>query len=179
MKLTDITALADNPEFKDWLTFELEHEDVTDQQGNIIDLLDRSDPGGSSFAGVDRRTHPDFPYPDPLPSDVVAAYEKDWTDCGAASLRAPVGAVLANFTVNIGKKAAVRLIQEVLGLAMDGVLGPLTWKEINSYPDSRLLALKVVTEADKRYKEMAKNNARLRKFLKKAEPDPLRPGSLS
>jgi len=63
-------------------------------------------------------------------------YDRYWTPLrGTQLLNDEVAATLMSFAVNDGVGTAVKLIQRVLGVAVDGVLGPNTLAEIN-YRDS-------------------------------------------
>jgi lysozyme family protein len=115
------------------------------------------------FTGIDQSSHEDFPFSNPKPSDVVAAYRKDWNRVAGPQLPGPVAAVVANFAVNMGHSPAVKLLQEAIGVKVD--LGPRTVSSAQLYPKSFVLAHEVISLADARYERLADNNARLRQFL--------------
>src|ERR1700740_2472243 len=151
-------------QFVRWLDFELQHEDVTRKDGTIINECDPSDPGGLTFAGIDKASHPHFPYAHPTPDDVVAAYAADYGKVRAEELPSPVGLVVANFGVNMGSGEAIKLLQMALHVAVDGGIGSQTIAAAKAVESPLTLALKVVALADVHYDSLANNNGRLRKF---------------
>ena len=142
-------------DFQDWLAFELDHEDMTDRAGNILTEHDPDDPGGATFAGIDKSSHPNFPFSNPQPANVVAAYAADWTNCHADMFPKPVNVTLANFAVNMGRVGAMKVLQGAVGVDQDGVLDPRTLTAVKGAISTNgplFLALKMCDAADARYK---------------------------
>jgi lysozyme family protein len=173
MKIQDIIAAAKphGIRFQNWLAFVMTWECVLRKDGTIISENDPSDPGGLTFAGIDKRSHPDFNYRNPSADAVVKCYFADyWTPSKAAFMDFPTGEVVANFAVNMGLGASVKLLQRAVNvvsganLAIDGGLGQKTLSAANAC-DSRRLADVIEDEADARYRRIADANPKLRKFL--------------
>ena len=147
--------------FADWLAFELiqecEYLNPHDDSATSAIRLEnvRGDSGGLTFAGVDHSAHKEFPFAHPRPEDVVNAYLADWNASKADALPPPLGAALANFTVNCGLTRAVKLLQQALGrqaanakLQVDGKFGPATLAAaLASNPFDLAAALTVEAEA--------------------------------
>lgn len=159
-----IAAAGSDKAFTDWLGFNLDHEDVTNRAGTIIDENVAGDGGGLTFAGVDISSHPHFPFSNPTPAAVVNAYRDDWLHSSADRLPEPVGATVANYSVNCGTAEAAKLLQTAVYASVDGVIGSQTLSAVAKYKPIQL-ALKIVDLADIHYERLADNNSRLREFL--------------
>jgi len=158
--------------FTRWLEFVLEWECVFNRKGDIIAENDPNDAGGLTFAGIDRRSHPDFPFAGPTPSNVAAIYLRQyWQPSRAEELGFPVGEVVANFAVNMGLRAAAKLLQTAINqipaggsCRVDGGIGPETLKAAKLEPAAKLADL-IEDEADERYRRIVQLNPRNRGFL--------------
>jgi lysozyme family protein len=181
MTIKDIVgAAAYDPRFAKWLEFELLHECeyVKGSKGpeelRTIRIENvPGDGGGPTFAGVDYSSHRGFPFSNPKPTDVIAAYRADWNACRANELKDPVGETVANFGVNRGNVTAAKLLQQALrhlpdgeSIQVDGAIGPNTLRVANSASDPLKLALLIVSIADVQYEALAKRAARYRQFLR-------------
>lgn len=159
--------------FSDWLGFVLQWEVEYDGEGNIRTENVSGDRGGLTFAGIDQASHPTFDYANPSAAEVARIFHDDyWNQVCSDTLGFPVGEVVANFAVNMGKKAAVKLLQQAVNtlpagpsVTVDGVLGPKTiGAAIDEKPES--LADLIEDAADSRYRSIVENNPGQRKFLK-------------
>jgi lysozyme family protein len=161
-----LNASGSDHAFTDWLGFELDHEDVTDPHTGTIKFENvPGDGGGLTFAGIDQSSHQKFPFSHPTPEAVVNEYTDDWLKSSADRLPAPVGATVANYSVNCGESEAARLLQMAVHAAPDGVIGPQTLSLVKQWASPQQLALKIVDLADIHYEHLADNNSRLRQFL--------------
>lgn len=179
MTITDIVnAAKGDSRFAKWLSFELVWEcEYVQNFGPYKERTIRSenvvgDGGGETFAGIDKSSHPLFPFGDPVPSFVVEAYRKDWNDAQAPFLGFPIGETIANFTVNRGRSTAGKLLQLALNqlpyinkLDVDGQIGPRTIHAVELVTDKVKLALLIVALADVQYRELAGRASRYRQFL--------------
>ena len=89
------------------------------------------DSGGRTFAGLDEASHPDFPYHDPTPQAVVAAYEKEWNRLRCCELPPPLGSALFIQATNQGDQRCETMLQEAVNdyggkIVVDGMIGPGT-----------------------------------------------------
>jgi lysozyme family protein len=173
VKNSDVIEAAQkvSDRFATWLTFILQWEVVTNSAGDIVAEHDPDDPGGLTFAGVDKASHPDFPYNSPTPRDVVAAYLEDWDAICGDKLPAPIGEVVGNFAVNCGRIRAIKWLQQAanrqpaVSLNMDGQIGPKTVAAAGlGKPDG--LATSIIANATTYYRDLAVENKSLSKFLK-------------
>lgn len=174
MKPTEIVSYAVrySARFAAWLEFVLRWECVLNKTGQIIAENDPDDPGGLTFAGIDRRSHPTFPYRTPTPKAVADVYYADyWIPTRAQELAFPVGEVVANFAVNMGRKPAVDLLQTAINILpekgaciVDGIIGNATIKAAGQ-EDPRELADLIEDRADMRYRGIVAARSKMRKFL--------------
>ena len=70
-----------------------------------------------------------------------------------------------DFAVNAGSRTAVRILQECLKITADGLLGPKTLAEVNSFSTSTPLMLYRYARNDY-YRNLANRRPKLKKFLK-------------
>jgi len=105
----------------------------------------RDDPGGETVWGISRRAHPYWVgwrmvekaqaanhLEDELQSEVLMGYVDElyrrhyWDACRCSELP-PHGAIIVfDMAVNMGCDRATRLLQEALGVHVDGIIGPIT-----------------------------------------------------
>jgi lysozyme family protein len=105
-----------------------------------------NDPGGETYKGISRRAHPNWEgwklidQNRPVPEGLVRSfyYEQFWKPLRCDEMPAPVGEYLFDFAVNTGIRQAVRTIQAAVGVATDGILGPITMGTILR-SDARIL----------------------------------------
>jgi lysozyme family protein len=109
---------------------------------------DKSDPGGPTKYGItcyDLAEHRHevmdsmarwAPIVQAMPlSEADEIYDKKYaTACGFQDLVVGSDCVVFDFGVNSGPSRAVKYAQRIVGVAVDGVLGPLTLRAINAYP---------------------------------------------
>lgn len=173
MKVSDVldAAKKEGTPFAEWMAFEMEWEAVKDDSGNIICENVKNDRGGLTFAGVDKKNHPWFPYQNPTVPAVLRSYRDDWNAVRAGELPAPLGAVAANYAVNSGPGPAAHLLQIALqrfpvgkGIAVDGHIGPITLGAAIASP-TLACAHACVDAGELFYQHLAEHSARLRGFL--------------
>lgn len=127
-------------------------------EGGYVDHPD--DPGGATNMGITRKTLARWRRVSPwsaLPKSEVAALSREeaaaiyralyWSATKAGSMPAGLDLALFDLAVNSGVDRALRMLQTVLGVAADGVVGPVTLaalenadvaKTINALCDRRL-----------------------------------------
>jgi lysozyme family protein len=117
---------------------------VMKYEGGYVNHPD--DPGGETYNGISRRAHPNWegwPLIDqkkPIPEDLVRRfyYEQFWKPLRCEEMSSPIGEYLFDFAVNAGIRQAVITIQSAVGVAADGILGPITMEAIRR-SDVRIL----------------------------------------
>ncbi len=103
-----------------------------------------ADPGGATNMGITRKTLARWRNISPwwdLPKAEVQTLERDeaahiyragyWDVCRAGELPPGVDLAVFDFAVNSGPNRAVRCLQQVLGVAADGLVGPITLAAAN------------------------------------------------
>lgn len=165
MKPDDILTAANtegfSSRFRRWLSFILAWECDLDHGGQILrETL--GDGAGTTFAGLTSRD--DGLNDSPTPIWVATTYrEKYWIPCSADPLPAPVGEVVANYSVNCGIRRAGHFLQASLAdyglsLNLDGQIGPQTIKAAWHVPNSKELALAVIAKSGAYYNAIALDN---------------------
>lgn len=157
-------ASIDSPRFRKALEFVLKWETVFDRRGNPIAEHDPDDPGGLTKFGIDQRSHPNVNIRELTKELASAIYHRDyWLPLRCHELPVPVGEVVFDIGVNNGKARAARWLQENLGVATDGFIGPITLKSAAS-ANGMALAAKLIARRGTFYRSIAKG--RKAKFLK-------------
>jgi lysozyme family protein len=112
-------------------------EIVLAQEGGYADHP--ADPGGATSMGITRKTLARWREVTPwwaLPKDAVRALDRDeaariyeaeyWHAVRGDELPAGLDLALFDYAVNSGPARAAKVLQAILGVAADGVIGPLT-----------------------------------------------------
>lgn len=132
---------------------------------------DPDDPGGATNKGVTQDTYDAYRDRARLPrrsvryisdSEVRDIYREYWAAVRASELPPLVAEVMFDFGVNAGPGRAVRLLQSVLGVAIDGKLGPKTMTAAWERPG---LASSLLDARIGYYVGLVAANPRLQKFL--------------
>lgn len=160
--------------FQRWMRFILNWECEFWADGRTIRTENvPGDGGGLTFAGIDKRSHPDFDYDEPRAADVARIYfGQYWEPSRAEALGFPVGEVVANFSVNMGLRASAKLLQTAVNqlpgkgaTVVDGRIGPQTIEAASTEDPERLADL-IEDEADERYRDIVRARPSQRKFLR-------------
>jgi lysozyme family protein len=112
-------------------------EIVLAEEGGYVD--NPADPGGATNLGITRRTLAAWRHVSPetaLSKDAVMALTREeaseiyranyWWACGGDSLPAGLDLVVFDYAANSGPARAIRALQAALGVAADGIVGPVT-----------------------------------------------------
>lgn len=106
------------------------------------------DPGGMTNLGVTRKTWQEWIGKPASESDmraltpelVAPLYKKRyWMACGADVLQSGLDNCVFDCAVNSGPAFAVKILQRIIGVADDGVVGRDTAKRVNSLPTAELV----------------------------------------
>lgn len=88
------------------------------------------------------------------PETVSAIYrQRYWHPCGAAAMSAPVSLMHFDASVNHGVAGAARLLQEIVGVAVDGEVGPQTLAAVAA-ADCDTLIRKYADARRERYRKL-------------------------
>lgn len=102
--------------------------------------LDPADRGGRTAWGIDERSHPEaWRHGPPSSTDAKVIYAKQYVQPFAplveAGLDERVRIALVDDAVLSGVPTAIRTLQQVLGVTVDGVIGPETVAALSQYQD--------------------------------------------
>lgn len=129
--------------FQDCVEFILEHE------GGYV--FDPRDPGGETNYGISKRQYPEKDIKSLTKTDAVLIYRTDyWEAVSADELPGKIRLAVFDCAVNQGVGTAIHILQRVLRVKMDGVIGPVTLGVSHS-TDPRRLAINYMTERGLRY----------------------------
>lgn len=139
--------------------------EVLRHEGGYVDHP--ADPGGATNMGITRKTLARWRGISPwwnLPKTAVQTLDRSeaaqvyrasyWDLCRAAKMPPGVDLAVFDYAVNSGSGRAIRSLQKVLGVGVDGLVGPLTLgaaarsdaaKTINALCDQRLGFLKALS----------------------------------
>lgn len=93
--------------------------------------------GGQTKWGIAQNYHPNIPDVMALTYEqcVQIYFQEYWSAMRAGEFAWPVSIILADSAVHQGPGTAVKLLQETLGIAADGIVGPLTLLRVNRSAD--------------------------------------------
>lgn len=131
-------------------------------EGGFVD--DPSDPGGATNFGITQADMPGRDIRSLTEQDAIAYYsEHYWKPLYSQITSQPVASKIFDAGVNDGVGTAVRILQDALGMPVDGVFGPNTLSETNQRGDALLTDFKV--KLIEHYQNIVKNNPAEIKFL--------------
>lgn len=85
------------------------------------------DPGGETFMGLSQRAHPDLDVLTLTHAQVAEVYElRYWRAARCPDLPAPLALPVFDGAVQHGVRLSLRLLQQSVGVAADGIVGPRT-----------------------------------------------------
>lgn len=102
---------------------------------------DRRDNGGETKYGISKNAYPGEDIKGMTLERAKLLYRRDyWGPAGCDSVQDGAKFNLFDIAVNCGVRAAVKMLQRVVGETADGVLGPRTIQAAQSMPAQRLAA---------------------------------------
>jgi len=129
------------------------------------------DTGGITFAGIDRASHPDFPFDHPQPYHVWQTYlDNYYRPLRCSEMPSAIGILVFCQGVNQGVGTAGRLLQFALNdygchLTVDGKIGEQTLKAIWSQPDTTAIGMAFLAKSRKHYADIVEKNPSQQRFL--------------
>lgn len=121
------------------MNFDQAFEKLVGHEGGYVN--NPADPGGETKFGISRRAYPLEDIKRMTLERAKALYLRDyWGPAGCDALPDGVKFDVFDLAVNSGITTAVRLLQNAVGVAADGLLGPVTLQAVNSMPAARLVA---------------------------------------
>jgi len=144
---------------------------VIQHEGDYVN--DPADPGGETRYGISKRSYPDLDIARLTLERARSIYFSDfWLRPHFDQVRhAPLAIKLFDLGVNIGPGMVIRKLQQACNdltgevLRVDGILGPKTLEEVNSYPHPAALLSAFKTHVGVYYLSLAKAKTTARRFL--------------
>ena len=113
---------------------------VVGSEGGYVN--DPNDAGGETKYGISKRSYPSVNIPALTLESAKAIYLHDfWNKIKGDSLPPSLAALVFDAAINSGPSQAVRWLQMALGVAADGIIGPVTLAAVAAYkPGWELMA---------------------------------------
>lgn len=125
------------------MTFEEAVEVVLKHEGGYVNHP--LDPGGETKYGISKRAYPHVDILNLRREEAIEIYRKDyWEKVRADDLPASLRLLVFDAAVNQGVSAAIRLLQQVVNVEQDGILGPNTLRAVNNQGSRDLVFLYVM-----------------------------------
>ena len=117
------------------MTFDQVFDKLISHEGGYVN--DPHDPGGETKFGISKRSYPALDIASLTLVDAKAIYKRDFWDRAQCDKMPPELAFnVFDAAVNSGIGQAIRWLQRAVGVADDGVVGPLTLASINRENDT-------------------------------------------
>lgn len=98
---------------------------ILEREGGYV--FDPQDPGGETNFGISKRAYPDLDIETLTEFSAISLYQRDyWAKAHCEELPTPLDFYVFDMAVNQGVDKAIRLLQQVLRVPIDGVVGPVT-----------------------------------------------------
>lgn len=111
------------------MSFDSCFDALIDHEGGYVN--DPRDPGGETKFGISKRAYPHLDIAALTLADAKAIYRRDyWDRAHCDQLPAGLAFDLFDTAVNSGIGQAIRFLQRAVGVADDGVIGPITLANI-------------------------------------------------
>ena len=116
-------------------------------EGGLVD--DPQDPGRLTQWGISQRSYPKVDIRALTRDGAIAIYHADfWVKVSADAMPSAVAFQALDFAVHSGPSTAIRKIQHALGLADDGIWGPITQSAVAAIAPSKMVKLLLAERLD-------------------------------
>jgi lysozyme family protein len=123
------------------------------------------DSGGITRWGISQKAHPGVDVEHLSRAGAVDIYRRSyWGPCGAESLPLPLALLVYDAAVNQGVLPAVLMLQRVLGVTADGIVGPRTAFAARNRPSAELRARYAAARLEA-YEKLAGERPYYRQYL--------------
>lgn len=120
------------------MTFDQAFDKLIGHEGGYV--FDSRDPGGETKFGISKRQYPNLDIRNLTLADAKAIYRRDyWDRAQCDKLHPDLAFDLFDGAVNSGIGQSIRWLQRAVGVADDGVIGPLTLAQIQRMDDTSAL----------------------------------------
>lgn len=121
------------------MTFDIAFSKLIGNEGGYVN--NPKDPGGETKFGISKRSYPNVDIADLNLDDAKAIYKRDFWDRAQCD-RLPPDLAFQVFdgAVNSGIGNSIRWLQEAAGVAVDGVVGPLTLRKVGDMDTGIIVA---------------------------------------
>jgi len=111
------------------MNFDIAFDRLLGHEGGYINH--KNDPGGETKFGISKRSYPNVDIADLTLDDAKTLYKRDFWDRAQCD-RLPPDLAFQVFdgAVNSGIGNSIRWLQEAAGVAVDGVVGPITLRKV-------------------------------------------------
>ena len=117
------------------MTFDQVFDKLINHEGGYI--FNPHDPGGETKFGISKRSYPHLDIHSLTLADAKTIYRRDfWDRAQCDKLHPDLAFDLFDGAVNSGIGQSIRWLQRAIGVADDGVVGPLTLASINRENDT-------------------------------------------
>ena len=117
------------------MTFDQVFDKLINHEGGYI--FNPHDPGGETKFGISKRSYPHLDIHSLTLADAKTIYKRDfWDRAQCDKLHPDLAFDLFDGAVNSGIGQSIRWLQRAVGVADDGVVGPLTLASINRENDT-------------------------------------------
>lgn len=100
-----------------------------------------SDPGGETNWGISKRAYPNLDIRNLTREQAIEIYRTDyWLKCKCDQLPCGIALSVFDFAVNAGVSRAIRTLQRILYVTVDGIIGPVTIGKANRTDSSAIYA---------------------------------------
>ena len=121
------------------MTFDECFEKLIGHEGGYVN--DPRDPGGETKFGISKRAHPSLDIGSLTLDDAKKLYKRDyWERAQCDRLHPDLAFQVFDGAVNSGIGNSIRWLQEASGVAVDGVVGPLTLRKVGDMEPSIIIA---------------------------------------
>lgn len=126
------------------MNFDEAFELVIGHEGGYVN--DPSDPGGETKYGISKRSYPDVDIKSLKLEDAKQIYLRDyWVKLDLHRFHESLRFHLFDAAVNSGVRLAIQFLQRAVGVADDGVIGPITVAAV-SRKDPNIIAVRLNAE---------------------------------
>lgn len=103
-------------------------------------VMNPDDPGGETNYGISKRAYPDVDMKSLTREGAMKIYLQDyWLKVRADKLPHDLRLIVFDCAVNQGVSRARRTLQKVLGVKVDGIIGPITLEAAHTTPSSLVI----------------------------------------